>query len=181
MATSLAERSRPGKITRNRSIKQSRASGFVARRHTLPEYLEPGEVDIMLRSAPHGEARLLSLIQWRAGLRISEAMDLEVKDLMLSDVENPTIRVRYGKGERARLIPTHPELTMALVSFLAYSAVRKGPLLPVPSLHGLEVAPGGSKHCARARFVAGPSCHYPHLPSLCRPPLAGQRSAHQTS
>ncbi len=130
MTTSLAERRAPGKITRNRLVKQSRASGNVARRHSLPDYLQVNEVELLLNLAPHAEARLEFLLQWRAGLRVGEALALEPKDLLLADCENPTIRVRHGKGDRERLIPVHPELRGALVSFLAYSPVRKGSLLP---------------------------------------------------
>ncbi len=37
------------------------------------------------------------MIEWRACLRVSEILSLEVGDLSL-DVELPTLRVRYGKG-----------------------------------------------------------------------------------
>lgn len=59
------------------------------------------------------------LIQWRAGLRISEALDLEPRDLELDDA-NPTLRVRRGKGNRSRLVPVHPELAAALRVRLDY-------------------------------------------------------------
>jgi len=36
--------------------------------------------------------------QWRAGLHVSEAFDLEVWDLSF-DTPNPTIRVRSDKGD----------------------------------------------------------------------------------
>ena len=46
----------------------------------LPEYLEAREVQAVLTAAPHSRARLLFLLQWRAGLRVSEALDLEPAD-----------------------------------------------------------------------------------------------------
>ena len=61
----------------------------------LPEYLEAHEVEGLMRLAPHGDARLLMLIQWRAGLRISEALALEARDVQL-DGARPTLRVRRG-------------------------------------------------------------------------------------
>ena len=63
---------------------------------TLPEYLLQHEVEGLIRLAPHGNSRLLMLIQWRAGLRISEALNLEARDVELDDA-NPTLRVRRGK------------------------------------------------------------------------------------
>ena len=49
------------------------------------------------------------LEQWRAGLRVSEALALEVSNLSL-DANSPTLKVRSGKGRRARVVPVHPEL-----------------------------------------------------------------------
>ena len=62
------------------------------------------------------------LIQWRAGLRISEALALEARDLQL-DTDRPTLRVRRGKGERTRVVPVHPELEAALRLRLDYGGL----------------------------------------------------------
>ena len=70
------------------------------------------------------------LEQWRAGLRISEALDLEVSDLSL-DAENQTLRVRSGKGRRARVVPIHPELAAAFRLALSYGTVSDGRLVDV--------------------------------------------------
>ena len=86
--TSLARAVRRQPIRKQR-VAQQRASGNVALRSTLPEYLEPAEVNALIHAAPHGQARLVMLIQWRAGLRVSEAVALEVADLQLdSDCAN---------------------------------------------------------------------------------------------
>ena len=47
----------------------------------LPEYLEPAQVDSLIEAAPYGPPKLLILLQWRAGLRISEALVLVAEDL----------------------------------------------------------------------------------------------------
>ena len=62
------------------------------------------------------------MIEWRAGLRVSEALALEVGDLSL-DVELPTLRVRQGKGRKARIVPVHPELHSALSSALQFGNI----------------------------------------------------------
>ena len=99
----------------------------IIRRH-LPEYLEAQEVTALLRAAPHPQAALLMLLQWRAGLRVSEALALEVGDLQLEG-DHPSLRVRHGKGGRERLVPVHPELGAGLRNALAFGARKqKGPI-----------------------------------------------------
>ena len=94
----------------------------------LPQYLEAHEVNAIIRAADDPRARLLMLEQWRAGLRVSEALALEVSDLSL-DVELPTIRVRSGKGRKARVVPVHPELGAAFQTALAYGNVAEGRII----------------------------------------------------
>ena len=62
------------------------------KRRTLPEYLEAAEVRAILYAAPNPRAKLLILLQWRAGLRVSEALAVEPGDLSL---DTPTDRP-YG-------------------------------------------------------------------------------------
>ena len=90
----------------------------------LPEYIEAHEVNALIRAAPNPRARLLMMIEWRAGLRVSEALALEVGDLSL-DVELPTLRVRQGKGRKARIVPVHPELHSALSSALQFGNIAE--------------------------------------------------------
>ena len=49
------------------------------RQKRIPEYLEADEVNAIIRAAPSPKAKLLMLEQWRGGLRVSEALDLEVQ------------------------------------------------------------------------------------------------------
>ena len=98
--------------------------------NTLPEYLEAHEVEAIISRAPGHIARLLFLLQWRAGLRVSEALALEHRDFNL-DTDRPTLRVRHGKGGKSRIVPVHPELKDALALVLNYTRRRQGPLVPV--------------------------------------------------
>ena len=95
---------------------------------TLPQYLEAHEVNAIIRAADDPRARLLMLEQWRAGLRVSEALALEVADLSL-DTELPTIRVRSGKGRKSRIVPVHPELGAAFQTALAYGNISEGRII----------------------------------------------------
>ena len=88
----------------------------------IPEYREAHEVDALIRAAPNPRARLLFLIEWRAGLRISEALAVETRDLSL-DSDRPTIRVRLGKGSKSRIVPMHAELHAALTSALQFGNI----------------------------------------------------------
>jgi len=124
--TSLA-RTSGRKLSKKRRVLQQRASGNVACRTSLPEYLEPSEIESLIQLAPHAQARLIMLVQWRAGLRISEALALEVADLDL-DGDNPALKVRAGKGGKSRLVPVHPELVVALRTRLDYGNIKRGPL-----------------------------------------------------
>ena len=91
----------------------------------LPEYLEAHQVEALIRAAPNPRARLLFLIEWRAGLRTSEALALEVRDLSLEG-ELPSLHVREGKGSKPRIVPVHPELRAALSSALEFGDVGQG-------------------------------------------------------
>ena len=122
MPAALTRRRRP----RGRCPKTQ--DGAVAKRQErIPEYLEADEVNAIIRATPSPKENLLLLQQWRAGLRVSEALALEVRDLSL-DTASPTLRVRSGKGGKSRLVPVHPELHGALSSALAYGDISPGPI-----------------------------------------------------
>ena len=96
----------------------------------IPESLEANEVQAIIRAADDPKARLLMTEQWRAGLRVPEALALEVADLSL-DAELPTVRVRSGKGRKSRIVPVHPELRVAFSMALAYGNVSEGRIIDV--------------------------------------------------
>jgi site-specific recombinase XerD len=80
--------------------------------HTLPpEVLTPDEVHRLLRApssrAPTGiRNRALLAVLYRAGLRISEALALERRDI---NAKTGTLTVRHGKGDRHRQVGMDPE------------------------------------------------------------------------
>ena len=98
--------------------------------YNLPEYLERAEIEAVIAAAPNTMAKLLMLEQWRADLRESEALALENRDLFL-DSDRPTLRVRRCKGNKARVVPLHPEVRTALVAVTSYGAVGQGRLIDV--------------------------------------------------
>ena len=74
---------------------------------------------------PNPRARLLFLIEWCAGLRISETLALEARDLSLEG-DLPSLHVREGKGSKPRIVLVHPELRAALTSALEFGDVVQG-------------------------------------------------------
>ena len=75
-------RSSPGwPIRYHRSYPKTQNGAAPKREKRIPEYLEADEINAIIRAAPSPKAKLLMLGQWRAGLRVSEALDLEVRDL----------------------------------------------------------------------------------------------------
>ena len=108
---------------------RSRFTKSPGKSKALPEYLEQAEVESLLRHAPHPQARLLMLIQWRAGLRVSEAIAITPADLALES-DQPTMRVRLGKGVKDRMVPVHQELREVLYN-VVYYRTSNGPIIGV--------------------------------------------------
>ena len=119
--TAVARRRRPRGLHPKRTTQELQIK-------KLPEYLEAVEINAVIRAADDPRARLLMLEQWRAGLRVSEALALEVADLSL-DTDRPTLRVRSGKGKKARIVPVHPELGAAFSTALSYGNVSGGRII----------------------------------------------------
>ena len=121
-------------VNRQRAIIKRGKTGLYQRRDgqpgngrhtakTLPEYLEAEEVASLLVCAPSPQAALVMLLQWRGGLRVSEAITLTPADVTL-DGHPGTLRV-MGKGKKQRVIPIHPELSSALKTLMTYGGIDK--------------------------------------------------------
>ncbi len=79
----------------------------------LREYLEPSEVQALMNAAPHPTARLCMMLQWRAGLRVSEAIKVTPSDVHL-EADPPELKVRQGKNSKDRIVPMHHELASSV-------------------------------------------------------------------
>src|SRR6266545_6649510 len=81
------------------------------------------------RSSPRDRA--LALVPFYAGARIAETVALDVDDVRLS-ARKGILRI-YGKAERVREVPIHPELRKALTDWLEerrdWPAAKHGPAL----------------------------------------------------
>jgi site-specific recombinase XerD len=66
--------------------------------------------------APTGiRNRALIAVLWRSGLRISEALELELRDI---DLDAGSLRVRHGKGDRSRTVGIDEQTTALLARWL---------------------------------------------------------------
>jgi site-specific recombinase XerD len=89
-------------------------------RRRPPEVLTEAEAIALIRAcstrAPTGvRNRALIAVLWRSGLRISEALSLELRDL---DLEAGSIRVRHGKGDRSRTVGVDEQTSALLARWL---------------------------------------------------------------
>jgi len=90
-------------VSATRPRTTSTASGS---RRRPPEVLSEAEAIALIKAcstrAPTGvRNRALIAVLWRCGLRISEALALELRDV---DLEAGTVRVRHGKGDKSRTV-----------------------------------------------------------------------------
>jgi site-specific recombinase XerD len=94
------------------------------RRHSpLPTVLSLDEVNGLLRALREPRYQAIAMVLYGAGLRISEALALEVSDI---DGARGVIRVRHGKGNKAR----EAKLSPALYDWLRQYWARERPALP---------------------------------------------------
>jgi site-specific recombinase XerD len=89
----------------------------------LPTVLSASEVHAFLQALRHPLYWAIAMVLYGAGLRIEEALSLEVGDV---DGERGVLRVRHGKGDRAREAKLSPTLYQALREYWA----RERPLHP---------------------------------------------------
>jgi site-specific recombinase XerD len=73
----------------------------------LPDVLSVKEVHALLGAIRNRRYQALAMVMYGAGLRIAEAIALEVRDV---DGERGVIRVRHGKGNKAREAKLSPSL-----------------------------------------------------------------------
>ena len=92
----------------------------------VPHYWTAEQVRRLLDTlASHNrhQARTAALIMWRTGLRVSEVLELEWRDLdYLADPA--TVLVRKSKSRRARTVRLHPDLVQLFTNWPANRSPR---------------------------------------------------------
>jgi integrase/recombinase XerD len=109
-----------------RTLGQPELVSFIKlpRRHSpLPSVLSLDEVNALLRALRHPRYQALAMVLYGTGLRIREAIALEVSDI---DGSRGVIRVRHGKGDKAR----EAKLSDSLYEWLRRYWAQQRPPLP---------------------------------------------------
>jgi site-specific recombinase XerD len=96
---------------------------FPKQHSPLPIVLSVEEVARLLGALRHRVYQTIAMVLYGTGLRIDEALSLEVRDI---DGQRGVLRVRHGKGDRARDVKLSPELYQWLRGYWA----RERPPLP---------------------------------------------------
>ena len=92
----------------------------------VPHYWKVDQVQRLLDTladANQHQARTAALIMWRTGLRVSEALDMEWRDLDYLG-EPATLIVRRSKTRRARTVRMHGELVQLFTNWPANRSPR---------------------------------------------------------
>lgn len=111
---------------------------------TFPaEVLDRSDLDRLLDAAENNgycpivgqRNRTLLIILWRSGLRLSEALDLELRDL---DLQRGRLTVREGKGKKRRVVGLDPQAFEELKAWLSMRAakVQGSPYVFCTIIHG---------------------------------------------
>jgi integrase/recombinase XerD len=118
---------RPTKAeTKQRSLaRQQKAGRIVAKKRKIPEYFTQREIELLLQNAPNPDCAMSMMLGWRAGLRISESLNLRLSNVNRNEA---TLRIEQGKGGKDRVVPLHPELSAFISNHVLYTG-RKGLLI----------------------------------------------------
>jgi integrase/recombinase XerD len=116
---------------------------FPGRRRPLPTVLSLEEVGALLSAIRVPRYQAIAMVLYGAGLRITEALALEVTDI---DGARGVIRVRHGKGDKAR----EAKLSPTLYTWLRQYWARERPPHPYLFTSGKT----GKRACAQSVRVA---------------------------
>ena len=82
--------------------------------HTIPDILTPVEIEQLIGATRKLRYRVFLLTTYSMGLRLHEALSLQVGDI---DAGSKRVHIRRGKGHKDRLVPL-PDLSLAALRVL---------------------------------------------------------------
>jgi len=127
-----------------------------------PQALERAEVNRLLRELEkEGKARDIAFVRLllSCGLRISEVVQLRVEDVKMSERKG-TVTVRYGKGNKWRVVPIPAQTREAIQTWLSVKPEspwlfpsQKNSLKPIDQTQGWRIV---TKYAQRAGLTFHP-------------------------
>ncbi len=105
--------------------------------------------------APTGvRNRALIAVLWRSGLRISEALQLELRDV---DLQAGSLRVRHGKGDKSRTVGVDEQTAAMLARWIdRRRKLSPGARAPIFCTLAGRIDPSYVRHLL-PRLAAGPA------------------------
>lgn len=116
----------------------------------LPVVLSGSEVESLLAAMSNPLYRAIAMVMYAAGLRVSEACALEVRDI---DSARGLLHIRHGKGNRERYAMLAKRLLTALRSYWAANRPPLPYLFPGAN-PGKPVSPDSVRAAIKAAVVA---------------------------
>ena len=111
---------------------------------TIPDILTPTEIEQLIGATNKLRYRIFLLTTYSMGLRLGEALSLQVGDI---DAERKLVHIRRGKGHKDRLVPL-PDLT--LMGLRELWSKHRHPDLLFPNARGsLETIQRATTHMDR--------------------------------
>ncbi len=95
---------------------------------TLPDILTLPEIEQLIGATKKLRYRVFLLLTYSLGLRLAEALSLQVRDI---DTANKQVHIRRGKGHKDRLLPL-PDLTLRALRALWCKHRHPSLLFPNP-------------------------------------------------
>lgn len=95
---------------------------------TLPDILTPSEIERLIGATRKLRYRVFLLVTYSMGLRLEEALSLQIRDI---DADRKQIHIRRGKGHKDRLVPL-PDLTLKALRALWLKHHHPALLFPNP-------------------------------------------------
>ncbi len=99
------------------------------------QVLSESEVAAILTAAPTARDKALLAVLLGGGLRVSEACNLDVADVMMDQDGGAALYVRQGKGRKDRAVPVQPDVIHLIRTYLARSNRHLGTVGPLFSAH----------------------------------------------
>lgn len=95
---------------------------------SLPDILTASEIERLIGATRKLRYRVFLLVTYSMGLRLEEALSLQIRDI---DTERKQIHIRRGKGHKDRLVPL-PDLTLKALRALWLKHRHPALLFPNP-------------------------------------------------